>query len=55
MAARFFSLKIVVMANYATGERIAGGMLIKVGSNPHNLDQPLGEFYFAFKVNVTTP
>lgn len=42
----------VVQSN---GERKAKGQLIKVGTNKRNPDQLLGQFYFGFKVNVTTP
>ena len=39
---------------HADGQRKARGQLIKVGTNKRNPDQILGEFYFAFAVNVAT-
>lgn len=37
------------------GQRKARGQLIKIGTGKRNPDQLLGEFYFAFKIGVTTP
>lgn len=40
---------------HADGKRKARGQLIKVGTSRRNPDQVLGQFYFAFAVNVATP
>ncbi len=39
----------------ADGQRKNKGQLIRIGTNKQNPDKTLGQFYFAFAVNVTTP
>ncbi len=39
----------------ATGERKNKGQLIRLASGKKDSDQTLGQFYFAFQLNVTTP
>ena len=39
----------------ADGQRKARGQLIRIGTGKRDPDQILGQFYFAFQIDVTTP